>query len=244
MAKVDRAEQPIATVSDGATLLQVISRAASDPACDIEKMERLMQMHERMQRQKAESEFNAAMTAAQMAMRPISADAENPQTRSKYATYAQLDRALRPIYGSNGFSISYNTGDGAPDGYVRVLAYASHSGGHTRTYQADMPNDGKGAKGNDVMTKTHAQGAAMSYGMRYLLKMIFNVCVGEDDRDGNGQSEEDATRNEWLEVISACATQGELTVRKQECIQAYGMVDKVPAKLRQAFVSRKQALAK
>jgi hypothetical protein len=36
------------------------------------------------------------------------------------------------------------------------------------------------------MTKTHATGAATSYGMRYLLKMIFNVAVGEDDDDGNG----------------------------------------------------------
>jgi len=49
-----------------------------------------------------------------------------------------------------------------------------------------MPADGKGAKGGDVMTKTHAAGSAMSYGMRYLLKMIFNVAIGENDDDGNG----------------------------------------------------------
>jgi ribosomal protein L37AE/L43A len=49
-----------------------------------------------------------------------------------------------------------------------------------------MPADGKGAKGNDVMTKTHAAGAAGSYGARYLLKGIFNVAIGENDDDGNG----------------------------------------------------------
>ena len=70
---------------------------------------------------------------------------------------------------------------------VRVLCYVSR-GGHTRTYQIDMPADGKGAKGGDVMTKTHATGAAASYGMRYLLKMIFNVAVGESDDDGNAAS--------------------------------------------------------
>ena len=68
---------------------------------------------------------------------------------------------------------------------MRVLCYVSHSAGHTRTYQCDMPADGKGAKGNDVMTKTHAAGSAASYGMRYLLKMIFNIAIGEDDTDGN-----------------------------------------------------------
>jgi hypothetical protein len=48
-----------------------------------------------------------------------------------------------------------------------------------------MPTDGKGAKGGDVMTKTHAAGAGMQYGMRYLLKGIFNVAIGEEDKDGN-----------------------------------------------------------
>jgi len=125
------------------------------------------------------------MVAAQARMGRVSADAINPQTRSKYATYAQLDRHLRPIYTTHGFSLSFNAGTDAPEGYVRVLCYVSHSAGHTRTYQCDMPADGKGAKGNDVMTKTHASGSAMSYGMRYLLKLIFNVAVGEDDDDGN-----------------------------------------------------------
>jgi hypothetical protein len=68
---------------------------------------------------------------------------------------------------------------------VRVLCYVSHSAGHCRTYTKDMPADGKGAKGGDVMTKTHAAGAAMSYGMRYLIKGVFNVAVGDEDKDGN-----------------------------------------------------------
>ncbi|EKH5750331.1 single-stranded DNA-binding protein, partial [Pseudomonas aeruginosa] len=35
--------------SEATTVLQVIQKAASDPSCDIEKLERLMAMHERMQ---------------------------------------------------------------------------------------------------------------------------------------------------------------------------------------------------
>jgi hypothetical protein len=171
--------------SDSASLLQIISRAASDPAVDIDKMERLLQMHERLVARDAEQEFNLAMTQAQREMRPVSADATNPQTHSKYATYAKLDAALRPIYTECGFSLSFDEGESPKDELIRVLCYVSHTGGFTRTYHKDMPADGKGAKGNDVMTKTHASGAAMSYGMRYLLKGIFNVAVGEDDRDGN-----------------------------------------------------------
>ena len=170
---------------EGATLLSVISRAAADPGTDVEKMERLMLMYERVEAKRAESAFNDAMSDAQSHMRTIGADANNPQTRSKYASYGKLDKALRPIYTDNGFSLSFDTGSDAPADCVRVLCYVSHKAGHSRTYHVDMPADGKGAKGGDVMTKTHAVGAGMSYGMRYLLKMIFNVAVGEEDVDGN-----------------------------------------------------------
>ena len=44
----------------------------------------------------AEQAFNEAMTRAQAEMRPVARDANNPQTRSKYASYVALDRALRP----------------------------------------------------------------------------------------------------------------------------------------------------
>jgi hypothetical protein len=158
---------------------------ASDPGMDVGKLEKLMQMQREMATIRAKAEFNAAMSDAQKQMRPIAADAVNPQTRSKYATYAALDSKLRPIYTEAGFGLSFNTADGARDGWIRVVCNVSHIGGFDKDYHVDMPADGKGAKGGDVMTLTHAVGAGLSYGMRYLLKMIFNVAVGEDDRDGN-----------------------------------------------------------
>ncbi len=178
--------QPAGEVASyGASLMEVIARAASDPSVDIDKMERLIAMQERVQARDAEMAFNTAMNAAQGEMRPIAANASNPQTRSKYATYDKLDRVLRPIYTEHGFSHSFDEGESPKPDHVRVLCYLSHVGGHTRTYHRDMPADGKGAKGGDVMTKTHAAGAAGSYGARYLLKGIWNVAVGEEDDDGN-----------------------------------------------------------
>lgn len=183
----ENARRPLAVVpEESGTLMKIIAQAARDPEVDINKMERLMQMHERLSAREAENVFNAAMTECQIEMKPISADATNPQTRSKYASYAKLDSVLRPIYTGHGFALSFDEGDSPKPDYVRVLCYVSHIGGHSRTYRRDMPADGKGAKGGDVMTKTHAAGAAGSYGSRYLLKGIFNVAVGESDNDGNG----------------------------------------------------------
>ncbi|MCC7186767.1 MAG: ERF family protein, partial [Acidobacteria bacterium] len=161
---------------------------------------RLMALWERAEARKAEQVFNAAMSAAQSEMRSVAADATNPQTHSRYASYEALDRALRPLYTKHGFGLSFNTEDAAPD-YVRVVCYVSHLGGHTRPYRVDMPADGKGAKGGDVMTKTHAVGAAMSYGARYLLKLIWNVAVGEGDKDGNAPPQKPAPEgfDDWRE---------------------------------------------
>jgi len=189
---IQREDQPPA-VSEGTALISLIERVAMMPNLDVDKLKQLLDMQERISARNAEIAFNTAMKNAQAEMRPISADATNPQTKSKYATYAKLDRALRPIYTAHGFSLSFDEADCPKPEHIRVVCYVAHDAGHTRTYRKDMPADGKGAKGGDVMTKTHATGAAASYGSRYLLKGIFNVAVGDDDKDGNAPADSVAT---------------------------------------------------
>lgn len=160
-------------------------RLAANGTISVDVLERLLAMRKDMAEAQSRTDFNIALTAAQSEMGRVATNAENSQTHSRYATYAQLDKALRPIYTKHGFALSFDS-DAAPAAeHVRVICHVSHRGGYSKAYHVDMPADGKGAKGGDVMTKTHATGAAMSYGMRYLLKMIFNVAIGEDDQDGN-----------------------------------------------------------
>jgi ERF superfamily len=164
--------------------LQMIERAARDPSIDVDKLDRLLQMRERENARVAEQAFNAALAEAQTEMHPVATDSDNPQARSRYASYAALDRAVRPIYAGHGFALSFNTADAPGPEQARIVCDVSHVGGHTRRYHIDMPVDGKGARGGDVMTKTHAMGSGVSYGMRYLLRMIFNLAIDYDD-DGN-----------------------------------------------------------
>jgi ERF superfamily len=168
--------------------MQLIQAAISQGS-SIDTVERLVKLQREMVDYAAMVDFNDAMQRAQQKMRRIGADAVNPQTKSKYASYGKLDSVLRPIYSAEGFALSFNTADSPTTDHIRILCEVSR-GGYSKTYQIDMPADGKGAKGGDVMTKTHATGSATSYGMRYLLKMIFNVAVGEDDNDGNGAAKE------------------------------------------------------
>lgn len=171
----------------------------------IDVIERLAALQEKAIASDAEMQFNDALNRAQEKISRIAPDLDNPQTKSKYASYAALDRVIRPVYILEGFSLSFDTDDCPKDDCVRVLCYVSR-GRHTRKYKVDIASDGKGAKGGDVMTKTHATGAAMSYGMRYLLKFIFNVAVGEGDTDGNLEpSGELMERIEFLQNASTIA---------------------------------------
>lgn len=181
-------EQALPAPQDGLDLT-MFERLVKDPAVDPDKLERLMTLAERAQLKAAERAFDGAMARGQAQMKRVAQDADNPQTKSRYASYAALDRALRPIYTEHGFALSFDTADLDPAlQMVRVICHVSHQDGYRRDYHIDMPADGKGAKGGDVMTRTHATGSAISYGMRYLLRMIFNVAVGHEDDDGNAAS--------------------------------------------------------
>lgn len=188
----------------------------------IDVIERLAALQEKAMKWDAEVRFNEAMNAAQADIGRIGPDLQNPETHSRYASYAKLDKILRPIYVRNGFSLSFDTADAQSPEMVRAVCYVSHLGGHTRRYQADVPADGKGPKGGSVMTKTHASGAAMSYGQRYLLKFIFNVAIGEDDTDGNGPAmtgDEANALQEWIDSIASSASFDELDHNFREAWQ-------------------------
>jgi hypothetical protein len=218
---------------------------------NIETIERLVKLQQEMFERNAKVAFDHAMHRAQSNMRRIGVDATNPQTRSKYATYGKLDGAIRPVYTAEGLSLSFDTGDSGVPEVLRVLCYVSHAEGHTRTYRVDMPADGKGAKGGDVMTKTHATGAAMSYGMRYLLKMIFNVAVGETDDDGNngataGPSMSDGDIAHYKEQMEAARNFDELRESfKKAFTAAKGLNDDFAQKdLTKTYEKMKKEVAK
>src|SRR5262249_52286084 len=101
-----------------------------------------------------------------------------------------VDAVLRPIYTKHGLRISFGTAEGAPADHVRVTCRVS-LGFYDEDYHIDMPADGKGAKGGDVMTRTHAAGAAVTHCPRYLLLMVFNIATG--DNDGNGRTPSNET---------------------------------------------------
>lgn len=152
---------------------------------NIDVIERLAALQREEREYQAKVDFEEALNRCQSKLTPIARDMENTQTRSKYASFKALDKAVRPIYTEEGFSVSYGEAEESKADCIVMLAYLSRSG-HTRVYRKTMPVSTKGPRGNDVMTPTHASGSAGSYAKRYLLKDIFNLSEGEGDDDGNG----------------------------------------------------------
>lgn len=179
----DAASVP-APADETTAIISMIERAVRDPSVDIDKLERLMSMQERVALRSAEMAFNAAMQAAQAEMPQVYRDAKNEQTRSRYARLESISAAIRPVITQHGFSLSYGTDTSPLKDHYRVTCVVAHAAGFSRTYFADIPTDANGMKGNQNKTATHAFGSTMSYGRRYLLLMVFDIALTNDDDDG------------------------------------------------------------
>jgi hypothetical protein len=165
--------------------ISMIERAAKDPAVDLAKLERMLTLRAQEHARQATQQYREAMSACQAAMEPIRTDAINTHANNaKYATLAAVDAVARPIYTAHGFALSFDTDECAKENHVRVVCRVHHAAGHAENFHIDMPCDGKGAKGNALMTTTHAVASAISYARRYLLSMVFSLCIEKDD-DGN-----------------------------------------------------------
>jgi len=178
--------EPEAAVTEyGGGILAVIERAARDPNTDIDKLERLFALRERIE----EREAKIAFTEAKIAMR-----AELPEITMKgmivikkdnrivqetpFARFEDLHELVMPILTQNGFDLKFKNGL-SPDGKVRVTTILAHAAGHEDETYFDLPHDSSGSK-----NAVQAIGSSTKYGMRYGTISILNLRVVGDDDDG------------------------------------------------------------
>jgi hypothetical protein len=180
--EAERAIQPAPTQTDG--MISMLERVLMDPNVPVERLERLLELQDRERQRQAKVVWAERMSETQAEIHAVVKNQDNSQTRSRYATYDALDRMVRPLYTRHGFSVTFNT-ETVSESTIRVVAFVENSG-FERRYEIEMPCDGKGAKGGDVMTKTHAVKSAVTYGKATLLPMIFNIAVTDKADDGNG----------------------------------------------------------
>ena len=168
-------------------LLNFIERASRDPEFDVHKLGELLRMQRELVDQQAQREFNAAMAAAQTEMLPIIRDAQNPHTKSRYAKLETIDREMRPIYTRHGFAVRFGSAPSPREGWMRIVCTVSHTGGYSEVNYLDAPPDDVGARGGSSKTGVQGVGSAVTYLRRYLLCMVFNIVLADQDDDGEGR---------------------------------------------------------
>lgn len=176
------------------SLLVAITQAASNPDVDMDKMERLYKMHQDLVNAENKKAYDAAMARAQAKMVPVATNAYNEHTKSKYARLHAINKMAVPIYGAEGISVSFDSEEIQAEDLHRTVAHVACAG-HREKFHLDLPLDDIGAKGNTNKTPVHATGSMISYARRYLICMIFNIAVG-DDNDGNPERGETSFRND------------------------------------------------
>jgi hypothetical protein len=169
------------------SVINMIARAASDPAVDIAKLEALMAMQERVIAKQNAQLFASAMADAQAEMAPVVKDKTNTHIGNRYARLEAIDNAIRPIYAAHGFSVRYRCENATP-GSVRVVCILSHRAGHIEESSIEAPLDASGSGGKTNKTGVQAVGSTITYLRRYALTMAFNVVMENDSDDDDGEA--------------------------------------------------------
>lgn len=158
---------------ESTAIIQVIERAALNPEIDIDKLERLLQMQERMLDRQALMTYSAAMAAMQTELPSI---AERGRTNTGfYATLEDIIDTVRPIIKKHGFAVSFRIQ--TQERGIQITGVLMHKDGHREETSMLLPADTSGSK-----NAVQAFGSSISYGKRYVLCALLNIATrGQDD---------------------------------------------------------------
>lgn len=188
-------------------ILAVIARAAQDPTIDVEKMERLLGLAERMEDRNSERNFAEALVALQgetirvVATKKVD---EKPDgtCRYKFAPYEEIMSKVQPILTAHGFSITFDTKIADDGSRLTSICTLTHRCGHSRSnsfaVRFGKPPGSSDAQG-DMSTKSYAKRGALCDAL--------NITIDHDD-DARGLGDfitdkEAATLADWVEATNS-----------------------------------------
>lgn len=206
---------PAAPLSQSDQFLSTIQAAASDPTVDMDKMERLYNMYEKVKGEEGRVAYNKAMSLCQGEMPVIPKIHHNDQTDSMYAKLEDIIKIIKPVYTRHGFSVSLYAMDDAPDGFIKCGCDVSHADGDTRHFNDVAPIDDKGIKGSVNKTQIHGRESAKAYAKRSLISMVFALEIGgavsaDDDGNAAGSGEVLHINDEQIAELEALVKDGGL----------------------------------
>ena len=180
MTQVAKVNESMPAVEQTTGLVRMIEQVCLNPNMDVEKLERMLDMQERVLDRQAEQSFQIAMADMQAELPAIERNGEisiRGQVQSRFAKFEDINKAVLPILQKHGFSITFETNQG--QGFVSVIGVLRHKDGHKMSTMLQIPLDTSGSK-----NAVQAVGSSVSYGKRYVMSALLNITTTDDDDDG------------------------------------------------------------
>src|SRR6516225_3563424 len=212
--RTEQSERPVEplpepTSDSPPTVLALIERVALDPHADVEKLDRMMAMYDRLKAKEAALAYNAAKGRILKKLagikivknRPVLSDIDNGKQRGaveafKYAPLEEIDKHLRPLLAEEEMDLCYS-GESCEGGGILTRGRLKHlPGGHYEDSFMPAPPDTTGGK-----SSVQAVGSTNSFLRRYVACNIFNIVVVGDDDDGTGGTIDEAQTKSILDLI-------------------------------------------
>lgn len=181
-----------AVQSEPASMLQVIAGAAANPACDVQKMQALLDMQDKLIERDARKEFSTAMADACGEIPQVEKNGTvsfNGKGSYKFTKWEDMDRVIRPVLARHNLRLSFNTRPAEGNSNKVIIGTISHANGQSQSAEIELPIDA--GQGRNAL---QGFGSTISYGKRYCAEMLLNIVRTEEDNDGRFRQRQDESR--------------------------------------------------
>lgn len=193
-------------------VMSMIERVVLNPDADMAKLEKMLDLQERILNRNASQAFTADLAAMQAEL-PLVGKAGEGHNKAKYAKLEDINEAIRPTLQKYGFAVTFRTKQTEKN--LTVVAILSHKQGHSESTDLILPLDTSGSK-----NAVQAIGSTVSYGKRYALCALLNISTG-DDTDGNLPKESPKLNADQVRRVREKFAE-KSAAAEAKCIEIYG----------------------
>lgn len=187
---------PSVATQETTAFLSLIERIVRDPSIDIDRIDKMLDVQERLIAKRAKQSYIEAFS--QLALPVIERHGEIKITAANIQSYAKWEDVNEKIGGELrrlGFALSFRVSQPS-DGQILVTGILSHKDGHSEETSLALPYDKTGSK-----NAVQSAGSTISYGKRYVAGLLLNFTSRDEDDDGKNAGSGETINDEQLEQL-------------------------------------------
>ena len=168
-------------------------------------IEKMMDLAERNEKNVARKAYFAAVSDFKENIPTVLKDKINSQTgNSPYSSVGNLLGTVNPELARYDLSVNFKIKDSEDFKFMTISGILSHAMGHSEETSMTFEVETTGAKGGQVMTKTHARMSALTYGMKATFGAVVGIAavdsIHDDDGNAAGATEDLITEDQAANI--------------------------------------------